>query len=37
MAACDLISNAYRCKKNKFILAAHDCGILHLKEKAESV
>jgi ABC-type uncharacterized transport system fused permease/ATPase subunit len=28
MAACDLISNAYRCKKNKFILATDDCGIV---------
>jgi len=37
MAACDLISNAYRYKQNKFILAADDCGILHLKEKTESV
>jgi membrane fusion protein, multidrug efflux system len=34
-AACELISNAYRCKKNKFILEADDCGNLHRQEKTE--
>jgi hypothetical protein len=28
MAACELISNAYRCRKNKIIFAANACGIV---------